>query len=157
MRFIKIIPVQDRVQSWIVFGILSVFLLVAFVWQPSDNGMTLCYFRNITGLPCPGCGITRSLCAMAKGNIFRSFEYHIFGPLVFLIAIGFWIRSIFELIYRKTVIILLPERIKRKLIPAFIICLCLFWIARIGYTLSHQTPDSEFKHSLISHFFTHHR
>lgn len=156
MRYLQIISVKDRLQSWLVFGILSCFLIVAFLWHPNDHGIVICYFRALTGLPCPGCGITRSLCAIAKGNVFQSFEYHIFGPLVFLTILGFWIRSIFELIYHKTVIILLSERIKRRLIPAVIIFLCIFWIARVGYTLAHQTPDSEFKHSYLSQFFSHH-
>jgi hypothetical protein len=156
MRYFQIVPAKDRVQSWIVFGILSAFFVAAFIWQPSDNGIILCYFRALTGLPCPGCGLTRSLCAIAKGGMLRSFQYHIFGPLVFLIAVGFWGRAIAELIYHKTVTILISERIKRRLIPLFIIFLCLFWCFRIGYTLTHQTPESGFKQSLIYQFFTHH-
>jgi hypothetical protein len=156
MKYILVHPVNDRGQSWIVFGILSIFLIVAYLWLPSDNGIILCYFRNLTGLPCPGCGITRSLCAIAKGELLQSFQYHIFGPLVFLIAVGFWVRAIIEIKYHKTVTILISDRIKRKLIPALIIFICLFWSFRIGYTISHQTPNSEFKQSLLHRLFTHH-
>lgn len=156
MKYIQIQPVKDRSQSWIVFGVLSLFLLVSFFWQPSDNGIILCYFRSLTGLPCPGCGLTRSLCAVAKGQIIHSFQCHIFGPLVFLIAIVFWVRAIAELIYHKTVTIVLTEKTKQRLIPAVIIFLCLFWCFRITYTLTHQTPDTGFKQSFVYHLFPHH-
>jgi len=156
MKLIQVQSVKDRNQSWIIFGILSAVLLVAFFWQPSDNGIILCYFRGLTGLPCPGCGLTRSLCAIAKGELLQSFQYHIFGPLVFLIAVGFWVRAIAELIYHKTVILVLSEKTKRRMIPALIIFLCLFWSFRIGYALTHQTPDTKSDHSFVYYLFTHH-
>ena len=137
MKLIQIQPVKDRQQSWVIFGILSVVLLAAFFWQPSDNGIILCYFRGLTGLPCPGCGMTRSLCAIAKGQILRSVQYHPLGPLVFLIAVGLWIRAIAELVYQKTAIIVLSEKTKRRLIPIAIIFIVLFWVYRIIDTLSH--------------------
>jgi hypothetical protein len=156
MKLIQVQQVKDRTQSWIIFGILTAVLLVAFFWQPDDQGIILCYFRSLTGLPCPGCGLTRSLCAIAKGAMLRSFEYHPFGPLLFLIAMVMWFRAIAELIYRKTVIITLTERTKHRLISVGIIFLCLFWCFRIGYTLWHPNPDTELNNGFVYRLFSHH-
>lgn len=42
----------------------------------------LCPSRVLAGIPCPGCGLTRSLVAAAHGELGRAFEFHLFGPLV---------------------------------------------------------------------------
>lgn len=45
-----------------------------------------CIIRNITGLPCPSCGMTRAYFAFFKGDIKTAFFYH---PLFWLVPIIF--------------------------------------------------------------------
>lgn len=40
-----------------------------------------CIFHNLTGLPCPGCGLSRSIVAAAHGEIISSFSLHRLGLL----------------------------------------------------------------------------
>jgi hypothetical protein len=40
-----------------------------------------CIFHNLTGLPCPGCGLSRSIVAAAHGKIINSFSHHRLGLL----------------------------------------------------------------------------
>ena len=42
---------------------------------------SLCPIKTITGLDCPGCGITRMFVALFYGNIYQAFRYN---PLVFI-------------------------------------------------------------------------
>ena len=42
---------------------------------------TLCTLRLTTGIPCPGCGLSRSFVAAAHGEWRHSLEYHRLGPL----------------------------------------------------------------------------
>ncbi len=42
-----------------------------------------CPFHALTGLPCPGCGLTRSVLALLHGNFAQSIALHPFGPLLF--------------------------------------------------------------------------
>jgi len=44
----------------------------------------ICMFRAYTGLPCPGCGLTRSLIAAADGEIGLSFSFHRLGFITLL-------------------------------------------------------------------------
>ncbi|MBC8141650.1 MAG: DUF2752 domain-containing protein [Armatimonadetes bacterium] len=71
-----------------------VILLGAFLIPPpvrSGNSSsllglpTLCPLRAATGVPCPGCGITRALCLCAHGRFVEAVTvYHPVVPLVFL-------------------------------------------------------------------------
>lgn len=63
-------------------------LCAAFVFSPAtvESGPTICPFRLATGLPCPGCGLTRSWVALAHGRVSDSFGANLFGPLAFGIA-----------------------------------------------------------------------
>jgi len=44
----------------------------------------LCAFRRITGIPCPGCGLTRSWVALGEGSFHQSLVFHRLGWLVML-------------------------------------------------------------------------
>jgi hypothetical protein len=62
--------------------------------SPDGNYFTICMFKNITGLPCPGCGLTHSFCSISKGDLQSAFGYNQLGPLLFLFLLVLWIRSI---------------------------------------------------------------
>jgi hypothetical protein len=47
-----------------------------------------CPFRVMTHLPCPGCGMTRSVAALLHGNLALSFRYHPLGAPLVLGALG---------------------------------------------------------------------
>lgn len=47
------------------------------------SGYLFCPFREITGIMCPGCGMTHAFIELAKFNIKKSFEYN---PFIFLIV-----------------------------------------------------------------------
>jgi hypothetical protein len=48
------------------------------------NGEVLCLFRRFTGWDCPGCGLTRSFCALSAGDIVGAFDFHLAGPFLYL-------------------------------------------------------------------------
>lgn len=58
--------------------LLSVSLEPAWVGRQP----TLCAVRAVTGVPCPGCGLTRSFVAAAHGDLGAAFAFHPFGPVL---------------------------------------------------------------------------
>lgn len=44
----------------------------------------LCVFRGLLGIPCPGCGGSRAILYLAKGNLQKCLELNPSAPLVFL-------------------------------------------------------------------------
>src|SRR5690606_26423686 len=58
----------------------------AFFFSPDhiEDGPVICPFRRLTGLPCPGCGLTRSWVYAAHGWWRESFLAHPFGLVLLL-------------------------------------------------------------------------
>jgi hypothetical protein len=76
-------------------GLITAMFAASVVWHPSDDGgYVFCPFRRATGVPCPGCGLTRSFCAVAKGHVERGFDLHWLGPALFLVAFVYWVRGV---------------------------------------------------------------
>ena len=71
----------------VLFGRWSVAVGVAVVLgtalggygiEPGALRLELCWFHAGSGLPCPGCGLTRSLLALARGQPGQSMLFHPF-------------------------------------------------------------------------------
>jgi hypothetical protein len=66
----------------------AAFMLTALQYLPvradgSIGGVgDICPFRHLTGLPCPLCGMTRSVLCFFQGNWHASLLWHPLGPLV---------------------------------------------------------------------------
>src|SRR6202040_3378607 len=89
------------------------FLLSVVLKPPAGDYFTVCGFKNFTGLPCPGCGLTHSFCALAKGDVFDAFSFNLLGPPLFVILVFVWIRSLSALLNRVGVVQLLDRAARR--------------------------------------------
>ncbi|MCM1056391.1 MAG: DUF2752 domain-containing protein [Firmicutes bacterium] len=52
-----------------------------------------CFFSTILGIYCPGCGGTRALVALLRGQLLRAVWYHPFIPYFAFIYIGFMLTQ----------------------------------------------------------------
>jgi hypothetical protein len=49
---------------------LSLLVMVASVFMPVTGlGVDLCPVHRLTGLPCPGCGLSRAMAAVSQGDL----------------------------------------------------------------------------------------
>lgn len=55
-------------------------LLYLKVWLPATRLGIPCVFHGVTGLYCPGCGLTRALQACLQGDIEQAFRYNVLVP-----------------------------------------------------------------------------
>jgi hypothetical protein len=58
------------------------------LWSVTPPDLTLCGFRWLTGRPCPLCGLTRAMFALAKGHWAESLHWHALSPLAVLMLVG---------------------------------------------------------------------
>lgn len=67
---------------------LAAAALVLSFFLPVDGlGVDLCWFKGLFGLPCPGCGLTRSLTNVSHLDLGRALAYHPFGPLIWTLVV----------------------------------------------------------------------
>lgn len=52
-----------------------------------------CIFKKVTGLNCPGCGITRASLSLLDGNIYQAFRWNM---LIFIIIPLYFIYTILQ-------------------------------------------------------------
>lgn len=69
-------------------GLLGVGVAAALDPATIEHGPVVCPFRLLTGLPCPGCGLTRSWVFALHGDIGAATTAHPFGvPLLVLVLV----------------------------------------------------------------------
>ena len=89
---LRLSPPQ-RALRWGAAGGIAVALASLLIWTPETLVPVKCTFRDLTGLSCLTCGLTRSLHALARGDLLASVRYHLLGPVLFAAAIligGLW-------------------------------------------------------------------
>ncbi len=59
-----------------------------YLYADSIEGHTVCFFKNVTGIPCPACGSTRATVQLMHGHVSASFFINPFGILTNLMIIG---------------------------------------------------------------------
>jgi hypothetical protein len=78
-----------------VLPLTSAVFAVSAAWSPTGlPGFVLCPFRALTGLPCPGCGMTRAFCAIGHGDFAGAFGFNPLAPFVFAAALLVWAHAL---------------------------------------------------------------
>jgi Protein of unknown function (DUF2752) len=65
-----------------------IVLLGSFVMPPQGISVSLCWFYTVTGLPCPGCGLTRSLACISHLELYAALRYHPFGVALYALLVA---------------------------------------------------------------------
>ena len=87
----------------------------------------LCLFRNITGIACPGCGMTRSLIATGHLHFVDAVMFHPLGPPVLLLLMSYCAAHLMKLGFRKGQLQTIP-----RLVPIVMTaCFVIVWVARL--------------------------
>ena len=97
----------ELLPNLVILILCSVILAGALISTPPTEekpymrigGITLpgiCMFHGMTGLPCPGCGLTRSFVTAAHGDLASSFSHHRLGLLTLYYI---FLQFVFNLVY----------------------------------------------------------
>jgi hypothetical protein len=105
-------------------------LAVAIFSPPHGSGIPVCYFHYSTGLPCPGCGMMRSLSCGIRGMFLESWKYHPMGLFVLALFMFTAAQSVFPRANRGAIVGFIQERAK-----AFNVLYAAFVITFVGFGL----------------------
>ncbi|ABI45357.1 DUF2752 domain-containing protein [Synechococcus sp. CC9311] len=83
-----------------------------------------CPFRALTGIPGPGCYLTRATSAALNGDFQLSLGFHLFGPIVAAALLG-W--SLMALRKRR----LIPVRVALAPMSIITSAFVLYWLLRL--------------------------
>ena len=76
--------------------IVEIVILLGLTFIFSILNIRICPFFYFFKVPCPGCGLTRSIHSLFKGNIISSFKYNILGIPLVIYCIIYFTFSIFN-------------------------------------------------------------
>jgi hypothetical protein len=116
---------------WLGAGAAAVALFLAAGWVglPSGAGFTVCAFRRLTGIPCPGCGLTRAMAALARGELLLALHFHPFAPLVLAQAGALWAGIGASVLGRP---LQLPPRFLERVVIWQAVAFVALWLGRLA-------------------------
>lgn len=137
-----------------IYGIVGalVTLIVPFFLMLDNHNhhletdQSLCPFKMVTGFPCPGCGITKSLVYFYQGDLYRSISYHILGPFVIVFCVLAIIILVTELITKKEYFAGLLYN--RKLAYGLAAFLAVYHFIRLIFFVSNNSFDDILRQSI---------
>lgn len=115
---------------WAAAGLAGLAgLALLHLWVPAPGaGNTICLVRRFTGIPCPGCGMTRALAHLAKGEWAAAAADHALAfPLAAELLLG-WLAWGASLLGRLP--LRLPAGWTARLLYGHLAVLTAFWLGR---------------------------
>jgi hypothetical protein len=83
--------ILERLKPYKLAGALALFAVLWAVSVPAEPKYRLCGFYWLTGHPCPLCGLTRGVFALAKGHWREALAFNALTPLALTMLFAlFW-------------------------------------------------------------------
>jgi hypothetical protein len=127
--------------SRMVFISLTAIIMISVIYRPAEVNpyqeySTICAFKNLTGLPCPGCGLTHSFCEIGKGHLASALDWNWLGIPLFLLMVLLWFKALFILTNQYKPVAMLDQLAARvKPLRLTAIAFVVYGIGRIIYIL----------------------
>ena len=111
---------------------LALFGVHEWMVPVEAQATTLCVFRHVTGVPCPTCGTTRSVTALARGDVTGAFG---FNPLMAAVMVAVVLVVSMRVVIGKQPMIRLerqPRRVVWSLVTLLFVANWVYVIVRDG-------------------------
>ena len=102
---------NNRLFAVILF---SIILSLPFWINPNSQNLLTCSFKEMSGYPCPTCGMSRSFYSLTHFNLSQALDYHLMGPVVYFSLMFLTFLFTVELLLQKKLILQL-QRIHKLL------------------------------------------
>ena len=99
-------------------------LIISFVLRPDSlPKIELCFFHAVTGLQCPGCGMTRAFCSISHGRFANAWSLNPFSFVFYALAV---LGSSYPSLINQ-----LPEKITIAIVLTITAALMVFGVFRM--------------------------
>ena len=117
-----------RQTSAVIFGAAVLHAGLTMAGLPSWS----CPFLDLFGIPCPGCGLSRAITALVRGDWQTSFTFHLFAPF-FLLALTLMAWATFSPDAQRQWLAAHVEIIERRsgIVGILLVGLVVYWLARL--------------------------
>lgn len=145
--------------DYILVGVLSAMFIISFILVPPYEGKSTlegwigCPIKAMTGIPCPGCGITRSFTCISHGSLLESLYYH---PIGWLYYIGFAFLlfvKIVEISQGKRGFFNWNRPVIKTLFILLIIAMVIAWFFKLYYFFQNDGLRIAAKDNIFSRIF----
>ena len=121
---------QETDFEFLFLVVSSVAAASCFVWLSVGLPWPGCWFRQLTGLPCPTCGATRSALSLAHGDLTAAWRHN---PLIFVcyagtIVLNFYCAGVLFFQFPRLRLAGLPAKVKRCLGVLVLAAVALNWV-----------------------------
>lgn len=128
----------DKNKKTSIYIVISLFIIALIgiilvkVYNPEEKSFFIpCMLYKLTGIKCPGCGMTRSVHYLVNGNIKQAIWYNLMLiPLIVLVIYSLY-RYILFLVKNEQII----NKLLENLLKVFLVIIVLFGVTRNFTTL----------------------
>jgi hypothetical protein len=119
---------REKGLAWAVFGAASAQVALVLAGLPG----WLCPMKAATGIPCPGCGLTRAAAALFRGDLSASLRTHAYAPLIVLALLLTGLTLLLPRSSRLAFISRVEAFERRTGVTAIaLVGLLIYWLARL--------------------------
>lgn len=114
---------------WPVVVVAGILLASSTMEWPARLPFTTCIFRNVTGLPCPGCGMTRGFVAMGHGRLAGAWAFNKISPGLYAFAWCFLAGAVACRVRPSLSRLKVPRRLQHIAYAVVLVLVMAAWIA----------------------------
>lgn len=125
---------MKKIDKSLIYTIV-IFIFINIVYYIAFKSFIPCLIHKITGLYCPGCGISRMLISIVKLDFYQAFRYN---PFLFILLIVSLIYQVIKLITYK--LLTIEIKLNNKVYVSLLVLTILFGIIRNLPQFSYLIP-----------------
>ncbi len=123
---------RARGESLATLGAAGV-LVMSLLYVPGKMPpISQCLLSEVTGVPCPLCGMTRSFCAAAKGRLAEALAWHPLGPVLFAATVAVLLIGLYDVFAERDLLRSLTSRIPLDNPRLYLGAYGILWIAKLA-------------------------
>lgn len=113
-------------------AVLVALQLTTRLLPPGEVPVSVCLVRNMSGFPCPSCGMSRGFHAMATWRPAEALAFNIFSPLVYSASWLLLIIGLVDLTLKPGLLDRLWLRVKWPVVVVVVVAMAASWVINLN-------------------------